>query len=212
MFTLYADKTQLTLRDREPMTSGSANVYHARFEFSPDWDGLTRIAVFKAGAASRSVLLDDTNECVIPWEVLEQYRPFTSLMAGVYGTKGGEIVLPTVWARLGIILEGVPAPPGVIPPTPELWQQELAKKQDVLRGLPGQVVGFDEAGRAVAVDMPSGGGTGYDVGHGLAVKDGKLTVVTTDDFTGDNTLPMTAAGVENVVGNIEILLKAIRGG
>lgn len=211
MIILQAEKNRLTMIQREQITSGSVNVYRARFEFSPDWDGLTRTAVFKAGAVSRSVLLDDTNECVIPWEVLEKYHPFTNLMAGVYGTKGGEIVLPTVWARLGQILEGVTTSENARPPTPELWRQELDQKQDKLHGLPGQVVGFDETGRAVPVDT-TGGGAGYDIGHGLAVEGGKLTVVTTDDFKGDNTLPMTAAGVENVVGNIEILLKAIRGG
>ena len=49
MFVLYANKNQLTARKKEPVTSGSVNVYTARFEFSPDWAGLTRKAVFKAG-------------------------------------------------------------------------------------------------------------------------------------------------------------------
>lgn len=58
MFILNANKNQLTVRQREPVTSGSVNVYTARFEFSPDWQGLTRKAVFKAGSESRTVLLD----------------------------------------------------------------------------------------------------------------------------------------------------------
>jgi hypothetical protein len=36
-----------------------------------------------------------------------------------------------------------------------------------------------------------------------------LSVDTVDDFEGDNTLPITAAAVQNTVGNIEILLGTI---
>ena len=130
MLVLCAEKTQLTVRQREPVTSGSVNVYRARFTFSPDWDGLTRTAVFRAGAVSRSVLLDDSGECTIPWEVLE--RP-AWLSAGVYGKAGEDVVLPTIWCNLGIIMEGTELPEGgEVPPTPELWQQELAKKGDNL--------------------------------------------------------------------------------
>ena len=130
MFILYANKNQLTVRKREPVTSGSVNVYTVQFEFSPDWDLMERVAVFRAGAESRSILLDDTNTCEIPWEVLA--RPNIQLQAGVRGTRGGEAVLPTVWAGLGIIMEGVDTGESTRPPTPELWEQELAKKGDTL--------------------------------------------------------------------------------
>ena len=48
---------------------------------------------------------------------------------GVYGTRGGEITLPTVWANLGIILEGASPGEAAGPPTPELWGQTLAEVQ-----------------------------------------------------------------------------------
>lgn len=119
MFILTAAKNKLTLQPqtREPLTSGSVNVNTVRFEFSEEWSGLIRTAVFKAGAESRSVLLDETGECVIPWEVLTE--PGVTLYAGLYGKQGSEIVLPTVWASLGTILEGVSATGGAArPPTP----------------------------------------------------------------------------------------------
>ena len=119
MFELYAKKNVLTVRQREPVTSGSVNVCQARFEFSEDWEGLTKTAVFEAGGASRSVLLDGSGLCTIPWEVLA--APKRELRAGVYGARGGDMVLPTAWANLGVILEGA-APAGELyPPTPELW-------------------------------------------------------------------------------------------
>lgn len=72
-FILYANKNQLTARRRGPVTSGSVHVCTARFEFSDEWNGLERIAVFKAGDSSRSVLLDEANTCEVPWETLAAY-------------------------------------------------------------------------------------------------------------------------------------------
>ena len=130
MFQLYANKNQLAARRRETLTSGSINVYQVRFEFSPDWEGLERTAVFRAGTESRSVPLDDSGVCEIPWEVLASQG--RRLSAGVYGTQGESLVLPTVWADLGAILEGAAPGEASRPPTPELWRQELDKKGDAL--------------------------------------------------------------------------------
>lgn len=133
MFCLYAEKTKLHLRRREPITSGSVNVYPVRFAFSTDWDGLSRTAVFRAGADGNpvSVLLGADGECTIPWEVLTEKGPL--LMAGVYGTDaGGAVVLPTVWVSLGQILGGAKPGKDAQPPTPDLWQQALAHKADGL--------------------------------------------------------------------------------
>lgn len=106
MFVLYADKAQLTVREKEPITSGSVNVYPVRFEFSPDWDGLEKTAVFQAGCRSWSILLEAGVEYTIPWEALK--IPGYCLFAGVYGQQGEEIVLPTIWANLGLIQPGRP--------------------------------------------------------------------------------------------------------
>lgn len=123
-FILYANKNQLAVRRREPVTSGSVNVCAARFEFSEDWDGLERVAVFRAGDQSRSVFLDEANICEVPWEVLAV--PNVPLRAGVYGTRDGEVVLPTCWARLGTILQGVAPGPDAQPPTPDIYRQIMA--------------------------------------------------------------------------------------
>ena len=157
MFILYADKTRLRVREREAVTSGSVNVCPVRLELSEEWEGLEKTVIFRAGTESRAVLPDEAGECVIPWEVLAAAN--VRLFCGVYGTSGGHTVLPTIWADLGIILEGATPAGGICPhpPTPELWEQELAKKQDKLAGQPGQVVGFDENGNAVPQDGGKGG-------------------------------------------------------
>ena len=62
-------------------------------------------------------------------------------------------------------------------------------------------------GDAVVV---GGAGLSYNIGHGLKIEAGNTLVVdSVSDFEGDNTLPATAALVQNTVGNIEILLGTI---
>lgn len=133
-FILDANKNRLTVRKGKPVTSGSVNVYTVQFEFSDDWNGLERIAVFKAKkkswSISRSILLDETNACEVPWEVLT--TPGALLQAGVYGTRDGEVVLPTNWATLEAVLQGVTVGPDAQPPTLDVWEQELAQKGDKL--------------------------------------------------------------------------------
>jgi len=114
MFVLYAEKNRLTVREKEPVTSGSVNVYPVRFEFSADWDGLEKTAVFQAGCVEKAVPLTG-GTCSVPAQVLTE--PGRFLMAGLYGRLGATTALPTVWANLGLILEG--AVPGAEPEDPE---------------------------------------------------------------------------------------------
>lgn len=164
MFILYANKTQLTVRKREPLTSGMVNAVEALFEFSPSWEGLNRTAVFKAGNEVRSVLLGADNQCVIPWEVLSSHG--RQLTAGVCGTQGEELVLPTVWANLGTILEGVAPGENARPPTPDLWEQALARKADGL-GLDGLTLKLLSGAEILSqVELPPpGGGEGGTTDH-----------------------------------------------
>lgn len=206
-FILHADKNKLTARKRGLVTSGSVNVYPVQFEFSEDWDGLTRAAVFQAGGEPVSVLLGNTGGCGVPWEVL--VKPGVRLRAGVYGTKGEDIVLPTIWADLGEILQGATAGADAQPPTPDLWQQELDRKGDTLSydGLNLSLLSGET--ELSTVEIAGGGGVAYRFGHGLKQNGLDVSVDAVSDFSGDNTLPMTAAGVQTTVGNIEALLATI---
>ena len=129
-------------------------------------------------------------------------------------------MLPTVDTSLGVIMQGTP---GWIqqPPTLGPYEQVLAAlngKQDRLAGLQGQVVGFDESGNAVPADMPDSGddgggssdsGTAYKFGHGLKQEGNTVSVDMANDKNPDKTLPISAAAVDAVVGNIEVILKTI---
>lgn len=158
MFSMRAQKNKLTVLERETITSGSVEVYTVRFEFSPDWDGMTRTAVFQAGGETRSLALDSSGLCTIPWEVLQ--KPNVVLRAGVYGERGGTVILPTIWAGLGTILEGVPANgAGARPPTPDLWEQGLSGKGDSLAydGLNLSLMSGDKLLSTVEIVGGSGG-------------------------------------------------------
>lgn len=52
----------------------------------------------------------------------------------------------------------------------------------------------------------SGGGIGYQIGSGLKVEGGILSVDTADQVEEDNTRPVTSAAVFMEIGNIEALL------
>lgn len=125
MFSLFAKKNVLAVNQREVVTSGSVNVYEVQFQFDSEWDGLEKTAVFQAGDCTVSTLLDETETCIIPWEVFQDAK--RTLYAGVYGTKNGNTVLPTIWASLGEIRQGCEPGGSTQPPTPSVYEQILAE-------------------------------------------------------------------------------------
>ena len=86
----------------EPLTSGMVGAKVA-FALSPDFDGLTVTAVFTNGAVTKDVL-NPGDECFIPSEVLETAGK--TVKVGIYAVRGSEIVIPTVYAPIGVVLPG----------------------------------------------------------------------------------------------------------
>ena len=124
MVICHVSKAAITVAQSVLLTSGMVQAVQVRFCFSPEWEGLTRTAVFRAGQVSVSCLLDEENCCTVPWECLQTAG--THLMAGVYGTRAQEVVLPTVECSLGLICTGAqPAENTPQEPTLTLVQQLL---------------------------------------------------------------------------------------
>lgn len=128
------DKNIATLCCSEPITSGSSNVYLVEFHFSPEWEDLTRVAVFRAGDTVVDVLLDETNLCFMPWEVLS--TPYVRVQFGVYGTRNGDVVLPTIWAKTDQVIEGVVTKADSNPPSASLYKQILDRLGEVEQAIP----------------------------------------------------------------------------
>lgn len=131
MFQVDVQKNQAVVTETEPMTTGSSNVYVVQFTFSKEWTALARTAVFRNGDVIIDVLLDDTNRCMIPWEVMANQG---TVDVGVFGTMNGNVVLPTIWASAGNMQIGVVT--GVTPsePTPDVYQQILDKISNLESG------------------------------------------------------------------------------
>lgn len=149
MFLLSANGVSLKLERREILTSGAQNIYLCQFDFGPRWEGLDKTAVFQAQNVKISLVLDGENRCQIPYEVLQ--KPFVKLFVGVYGTKNGEIVMPTVMQDLGRIEKGVSLGEAAQEPTPGVYDQILANSNEAL-----------ETARALKADADAGMFDGVD--------------------------------------------------
>lgn len=121
--TIMVGKALATVSNSETLTSGMVNA-KIKFEFSSDWDGFSKTAIFVAGDVSK-VVLDaywDNGVCSIPQECLETSGEI--LMVGVYGADNANTVaVPTVWATVGKIRKGYEGFEDVSTGTLPIWAQ-----------------------------------------------------------------------------------------
>ena len=123
MIKVIYNKTCGRCVQSEPLTSGMVG-QTIQFEYSHDFDGLTLTAVFTNGKTTVDVL-NPGNQCVIPHEVLDTVG--TLVKVGIYATKGNELVIPTIYAHIGVVLKGAD-PSGDVSADPTLpaWAQTQA--------------------------------------------------------------------------------------
>ena len=108
---------------REPLTSGMVG-QTIHFEYSHDFDGLMITAVFTDGKNTVNIV-NPGSECIIPHEVLTTVG--AAVKVGIYATRGDELVIPTVYATIGIVLKGAdPSGDVSIDPTLPVWAQTQA--------------------------------------------------------------------------------------
>lgn len=151
----------ITVAQNELLTTGMVQAVPVRFCFSPQWAALDRTAVFTAGTVSVSCLLGEDNQCFIPWECLTRAGEY--LRVGVYGTRGEEVVLPTVSCLLGPICTGTqPEENTPTEATPTLVQSLLTKAEAAV-----------SAADALRTDADAGLFNGRDGKDGTNGKDGK---------------------------------------
>ena len=107
----------------EPLTSGMVG-QPIHFEYSHDFDGLAVTAVFTDGKNTVDVV-NPGNECIIPHEVLTTVGAMVKV--GIYAVKGDELVIPTIYAHIGVVLKGAdPSGDVSIDPTLPIWAQTQA--------------------------------------------------------------------------------------
>ena len=118
-----------TARKVGPLTAGMVGV-PVVFSFSPEWQELNLLAVFRAGEEKKDNEIKE-GRSVIPSEVLTQ--PGQMLCIGVEGrSKDGALVIPTVWAEVGRILDGAQAANDpALAPTPTQFERFMEGLEQV---------------------------------------------------------------------------------
>ena len=126
----------------EPITVGCKNSVLLSCSFAPEWDGLTRIAVFANGSVSVSVSME-TAVCAVPHEVLAAPGELIVSFRGI--GAAGNYVLCTENKRLGKVVGSFAAAPPAAsePATPDVIDSLLADVAALKSGGGGGADGAD---------------------------------------------------------------------
>lgn len=195
----------------ELLTAGMSKAVTVQFVFSPDWDGLTKTAVFSNGKTTVDVLAAnwDGDTVPVPHEVLAV--PGRHARVGVYGADESGVVLPTVWVSLGKVQPGAdPSGDETADPSLPVWaqlQKQIGDLDDLKTYNKSNLVDAINEARSSG----GSGGGGYTIGEGLKLDaaTNTLSVDTAAAVEKDNTKPVTSAAVYTEVGNINALLATI---
>ena len=195
----------------ELLTAGMSKAVTVQFVFSPEWDGLTKTAVFSNGKTTVDVLAAnwDGDTVPVPHEVLAV--PGRHARVGVYGADESGVVLPTVWVSLGKVQPGAdPSGDASADPAMPVWaqlQKQIGDLDDLQTYNKGNLVDAINEARSSG----GSGGGGYTIGDGLKLDaaTNTLSVDTAAAVEKDNTKPVTSAAVYTEVGNINALLATI---
>lgn len=211
----------ITVRDRVPTITAGEDVishnsdYVAEFEFDEEWQDKVKTVYFVCEDGSYKAVMMNGNSCSVPMLDGEHRRIFVGVQAGA--AKKPSVLKTTRPCCLKVRdsiadLLGQPIPD----PTPDVYQQIMALLEDIKQG----EVSPEDIQKAVdnyltenpiSVDIATTEKAGIvTVGKNLSItEDGVLSVDTTDSAEQDNTKPITSAGVNLVVGNINALLAII---
>lgn len=116
---VQAQKASCRKSSEERITTGMVGK-QVSFDFSAEWDGLVKTAVFEGSGVTKDVTLSG-DTAVIPHECLT--APGGMLRVGVFGTDG-TIQTPTVYTDIGQIEQGAdPSGDTSADPTLPIWAQ-----------------------------------------------------------------------------------------
>lgn len=102
------------------------NLFKARFDFlTEEWKG-TKTALFYQGTKAKAQILDDNNECDVPWEFFD----IESDGFGYVSVFCGDLVTANR-AVVRILKSGYVESDASVPPTDDVYQQ-IIKKLDEL--------------------------------------------------------------------------------
>ena len=222
-FNVYKQKIKRT--DTQQIVSDSRNYLKASFSFSDDdWTGI-KTAIFKNGNEVRHAILDDNNECLVPWEVIKLGILHVSVFCGdlitadtatVYINESGyedggapQAPSPTVYEQIIAMLNEIET--GGIPDDKiaaavqaylEAHPVETLTEQDVQRIVTEYVAAHKEelkGDKGDKGDTGAPGADGKDGADGAAGADGYTPVRGTDYWTAQDVAEIQSY-IDNQIG------------
>lgn len=200
---LFVSGTSARAEVTGDLTSGMVGI-PVTISYDSAWDGLKKTLVCRAGGITRAVA-DVENSATVAHEVMVANA---RLQLGVEGRNDdGTLVIPTVWAQCAVIQPGAnaDADPSLNPGNP-MWvrlQNAIGNLDDL------ETTAKENLVAAINEALSNGGGTQFETDETLSLKDGVLSVNTTNVVEENNPLPVTSAAVHSIVGDIETLLALI---
>lgn len=162
------------------------------FSFDAEWDGYdAKTARFKYNSKYQDVVFTGS-ECPVP--IITNTNTFK---VGVYAGDLHTTTPAVVMAQKSILCgDGTHENPPL-----DVYNQIME--------LIGKGANDEEIAAAVEQYMKEHPPESYKAGNNISIRDGVISVVTTNDAEKDNTLPITSAGVYIQIGNIDALLSTI---
>lgn len=127
MYTLKfkVEGQNITRTDNEKPVAKCRNLFTAHFEFAgAEWTGI-KTALFMRGSASKAQVLDDKNECIVPWEFFNT----DTCAAGYVSVYCGDLVTATA-AAVRIYASGYTESDASVPPTTDVYQQLIGISEE----------------------------------------------------------------------------------
>lgn len=150
---IIVDKHTVTINKNEIVNEGEYNVQACNFEFSSEYDGLPKIAIFKTETVTKQILLSG-DSCITPSEVLES-TGIVGLGVYAYENDGDNLILrysptPAVFTvEPGSYDEGdAPTPP--TPSVIEQLQEEITQNANNITSL--QNITSDHTARIESIE------------------------------------------------------------
>lgn len=124
----FSVSNQLLSRlDGEQVVSGSRNYLECQFQFSEDWTGLKKVAVFGHGQVEKAIGVElEEDKCRVPHEVIEPYGFQVTLYGSGGDAEKGYTHVPTNVVTVEVAKSGEEEELEVTP-TQELYDSVMAK-------------------------------------------------------------------------------------
>lgn len=132
MIKVYCNGTRIQCLRQGELTAGMVGA-PIEFDFSEEWNGLGKTAVFRCDG-ERDVILGADKMAVVPHEILT--TPGMDVEVGVYAAKeaGTTWPAPTPFCRIGRVKEGAdPSGDESYPPTPDVGAQAVAAASSAMQ-------------------------------------------------------------------------------